>query len=835
MKNGLLFIVFALSGFLALGQSRTIVAVKATQPVKIDASLDEQAWQLAPIANDFVQYFPTYGIPSVVRSEVKILYDDDAVYIGAYLFDDPALIRKQLTSRDGEQQQDVDHFGVFFDTYNDQQNGFQFLVTSANVQTDARISGGGNFGFGNYGDKTWDAVWESKTATTDRGWIAELRIPYSSLRFSKQEVQTWGLQFVRLTRRTNETSFWNPVSPQVNGFVNQFGKFTDLRDIEPPLRLSFSPYVSGGIRFNPPGNHQGQEWLGSGGMDVKYGVNESFTLDATLIPDFGQVVSDNVVNNLSPFEQRFQENRPFFTEGTELFNKSGLFYSRRVGARPTGYFRVESLYGSIPDYEIRKNPSLTRLYNAIKFSGRTEKRLGIGIFNAITAPMEARVRNITLSKDTIIRTEPVSNYNIIVLDQAFKGRSSLTFTNSNVIRDGSARDANVSALDWALYNNKNTHSITGSLRYSKIFGFTPYSGAYFMNIDTTTLNGSRYLNPYNGYNARLRFGKVSGKIQYYTQVNIESSKFDPNDLGYLDAANEVTYQGSVVYNQFTPVGNFLSYNYGLNLRYGYLYEPYEFSSFEITAQAFWFFKNFWDVRLSFGTQPTSMIDFFDLQTYGYKLKKPPYFYTNVEGSTDSRKRLFVNYELAYAKADKGQNSYLTVLGARYRFSDRLTMSLSGEREHEQIQQGFAFVRETNGAPIVGYRDVKTLATVLNAVYNFTPRMNINLRSRHYWNKVHYLSFYNVDDDGDHIARTFINGMDENVNIFNVDAFFTWDFKPGSRVILGWKNWLGDEISIDGSKYSEYSNNFRKTFAEPHGNEITLRLIYFIDYNQLRKK
>src|SRR5690349_11444373 len=193
-------------------------------------------------------------------------------------------------------------------------------------------------------------------------------------------------------------------------------------------------------------------------MDVKYGINESFTLDATLIPDFGQVVSDNIINNLSPFEVRFQENRPFFTEGTELFNKSGLFYSRRVGDVPSGYYDVKYLPDSDPNMEVIKNPGSTQLYNAIKFSGRNRKKLGIGIFNAITAPMHAIVRNKTTKEETKILTEPLANYNIVVLDQAFGGRSYITFTNTNVMREGTARDANVSAFDVALYNKKNTHA-----------------------------------------------------------------------------------------------------------------------------------------------------------------------------------------------------------------------------------------------------------------------------------------------------------------------------------------------------------------------------------------
>ena len=229
-------IVIFLNGF---SQPRNLPAVKTDRPIKTDGSLDDAAWQNAPVATDFIQNFPKAGDPATVKTEVRILYDNTSVYIGVMLYDDPAHIRKQLTARDGEQQSDVDYFSVFFDTYNDNQNGFQFLVTSANVQTDAKLSPSFSVDFGAYGDKTWDAVWESQTKMLDNGWSLEIRIPYFSLRFSKKDLQDWGIQFMRFTRTNNENSFWNFVDPNVNGFVNQFGDYTGLKNIEPPLRLSF--------------------------------------------------------------------------------------------------------------------------------------------------------------------------------------------------------------------------------------------------------------------------------------------------------------------------------------------------------------------------------------------------------------------------------------------------------------------------------------------------------------------------------------------------------------------------------------------------------------------
>ncbi len=815
-------------------QTKTLIAVKATIAPKIDGEINEPAWQSAPLLTDFIQNFPTYGLPASTKTEVRILYDDEAVYVSAYLFDETSLIRRQLTSRDGEQRQDVDYFSVFFDTYNDQQNGFQFLVTAAGVQSDAKLGGNNNTGFGEYGDRTWDAVWQSKTTMQKDGWIVEMGITYISLRFAKKDVQTWGLQFLRSTRRSNEASFWSPVDPNTAGFVNQFGKYTEVKDIQPPLRLSFSPYLSGGIRYNPEGSAEKREWLRSGGMDVKYGINESFTLDATLIPDFGQVISDNVVNNLSPFEIKFQENRQFFTEGTELFNKSGLFYSRRIGATPTDYNRINALYGSNGGYEIIKNPSVTKLYNAIKFSGRNEKKLGIGVFNALAAPVDAFVRNKSTKQDSVIRTEPLTNYNIVVVDKAFKGRSSLTFTNTNVIRDASARDANASSLDWALYNTKNTHIFSGSVKYNKVFGNTPYTSAYFFNTDTTTIEGRRFLNPYDGFSGRLRVGKISGKLQYFASAFLESDKYDVNDLGFLLAPNEVTYQAGIGYNQFEPTGNFVTYRYDFVIINKYLYKPYNFTLFEMYAQGFWVFKNFWDITLITGTVPFGEVDYFDLRSKDYRIKKPWFYYTNIEGSTDSRKRLFVNYEFGFAEgAIKNNPFFKTTMGARYRFNNNFTLSADVERDHGRLEVGNAFLKEANGEPIIGYRGNKELTTELSGIYNFTPRMNLSVRTRHYWNTVNYLRFYNVDAKGNHLPRNFIPNQDENYNIFNVDAFFTWDFKPGSRVVAGWKNFLADPELIDGIQYSNYGKNIRRTFDLPHGNEITLRIIYFLDYNQLR--
>ncbi len=795
-------------------QEKKLDALRINGNIKIDGNLDEPIWKDAPIASEFIINNPDFGKPATQKTIVHVLYDDQAIYIGAYLYDVPENVRKQLTSRDGEQRKDVDYFSVFFDTYHDKQNGYQFLVTSQNVQTDGRLVPNMSSQFGLPSDYSWDAVWESNVKFHEDGWSIEMKIPYSALRFSKKAVQDWGLNFQRYMRSNNESSFWNTVDPNQSGFVNQFGNLANVENIAPPLRLSFLPYITGGVRTVPYANGSKKtDILRNGGMDVKYGINESFTLDATLIPDFGQVISDNVVLNLTPFEVQFQENRPFFTEGIELFNKSGLFYSRRVGGTPSGYYGVNSMVNNNPGMRIISNPGVTQLINASKFSGRNKKKLGIGVFNAIGAASHAYVENTNTKEVTKIETEPMTNYNILVIDQALKNRSSLTLTNTNVWRSGGQRNANVTGVDVNLFDKTNQYNYLISGKYSSISG----------------------TNPYDGFKAISSIAKVSGNIQYLLQGSVESEKYDPNDLGILRSANSVSGQASIAYKQFVPTKHFFQYQYTLSIRPVYLYKPFAYSNYTVEARGFWFFKNFWDLSFNINWQPDWQRDFFELRTSGRMMKKTPYYFFGLSGSTDSRKRLFVRYNLGFAEGPLPNDPFFsTGIGPRYRFSDHLSIDVDITRQHDNGNYGFAF-RDATGEPIAGRRKTTNYNTVLNGIYNFTSRMNLTLRARHYWSRVLYSQFFYVDNNGDLQPHPFVNDKDQNFNAFNLDMFYTWDFKYGSKLIIGYKNWLGADFPLSGMDYKSYGSNLTHVFQQPHGSEFTVRLIYYIDYLTLRGK
>jgi hypothetical protein len=803
-----------------MAQPRKLQAVKMAIPIRLDGILDEDAWLNAPPATDFITNTPVFGKVPGLRTVVKVLYDDNAVYIGARLYSNPAHIRKQFTARDNINRGDVDFFAVFIDTYKDRQNAYQFQVTTRNVQTDSRVSPVTSNGFGQYGDMSWDAVWDSRVAMQTDGWSVEIKIPYFSLRFARTAVQDWGINFLSFSRSDNETAFWNPVNPNESGFVNQFGDLEGINNITPPLRLSFSPYISGGYRGTPQekGGYQNQ-WLKSGGLDMKYGLNESFTLDATLIPDFGQVISDNVVNNITPFEKQFTENRQFFTEGTELFNKAGIFYSRRIGRTPSGYYYVKA-FTDTGNYEMVKNPAVTRLYNAIKFSGRTKDNLGIGIFNAITEPVHAKIRNRSTGKDSIITTEELANYNVFVLDKALKNRSYITLTNTNVIRSGTANDANVTALDIALYNKSNTYSFSLQPRYSKISGNNGYDG--FKNV--------------------TQFGKVSGAWQWYIGNNIVSDKYNPNDLGFQLSPNTLTTQGQLSYNIFRKTDRFINQRYAFTALQSYLYKPFGYQKTEFTPSVFWIFNNFWDLTITAPIEPFWYNDYFELQTPGRKLKRDLYYSIFANGSSDSRKKLYVSWNFGFAEGSLPNDPYnLVLLEARYRFGDKFTLDASVRRQHDHgqwglVNNGRSFIFDAGGEPVLARRQFTDVTTILTGTYNFTSRMNLSFRARHYWNRLLNTNLYYARPDGYWTERFDLipSAYNANYNIFNLDVFYTWDFRLGSRIIIGYKNWLGNDYlnALDGVMDSYYGKNAVRVFSIPHGNELTLRFIYFINYNDL---
>ena len=815
MKSPLLFslcllcmqLSFANNGLDPNKKSVNAVAVKA--PPVIDGVLDDPVWRDALPATDFIQNRPSPGISASAVSDVRILYDDQGIYVGAMLYDSkPDSIQKELSERDN--LANTDWFGIIIDAYRDGINGFGFIVTASNVQFDTKYSTFGE-------DSGWDAVWESKVNINSEGWVVEMMIPYSALRFPDTEEQIWHLNFVRTVARSQEKSFWSEVDPQVAGFLNQAGYLEGIKDIKSPPRLQATPFIAVYGQQHHDVNADQVNTYGrsiSGGMDVKWGLSDAFTLDMTLIPDFGEAQSDNQVLNLSPFEVRFNENRPFFTEGTELFNKGGLFYSRRIGGRPLNY---GDIYDQYDEEEIVANPNQSQLYNATKVSGRNANGLGIGFFNATSGRTYATVRDPELGEMQVL-TDPMTNYNVLVLDQNLPNNSYATLINTTVLREGSFYDANVTGTDFLLRNTSNTYSIGGRAALSQKY----YPGQ-------TDL----------GHTAALRLRKTSGKVQAGLNYTEESDTYDPNDLGFLFNNNERSISGFVEYNQFEPFGAFNRAGVGFYSEYNRLYAPSVFTDWGLNIWTWAESKNFWNFNLWSYVSPSKNYDYFEARQDGRVWTRPGSGNVGFWMGTDSRKRVRLTLNGRYwSRFERDWFSYRMRIGARFRYNDRFNVQLNLTRNYNRNDAGYVNDEEVEVTdPITeevslrndiffGKRDRRTVETSFRANYTFDANMTLSFRLRHYWSAVAYNSFHLLETDGTLGNTDYEGDHDNDFDAFNIDLIYRWRFAPGSDIFVVWKNSI---FSSQSEVAPNYFRNLDGLFRAPQDNSISIKVIYFLDY------
>ncbi|RIY08774.1 hypothetical protein D0T11_13640 [Hymenobacter rubripertinctus] len=826
---------------------RQLQALRITESIKLDGQLDEAIWQQAPLATDFIQNRPNPGPHEKHPTEVRVLYDDANLYIGAIMHDvSPDSIMRELTARDDFGN--TDFFGIFLDTYHDKINGYGFFVSTGGVQSDARYSPAGGEDF------NWNAVWESRTALRGTDWVAEMRIPYSAIRFSKAAEQLWGLNFMRQRKRDNQAFFWNEVKPAVDGFVNQWGELKGLRDIKPPLRLSLTPYVSGYVNHYPY-NEQGTRNSSTsfnGGADVKWGINESFTLDATLVPDFGQVQSDNQVLNLSPFEVQFQENRQFFTEGTELFNKGDLFYSRRVGAQPIGFGGVRGQLRAgkmAPDGQRRpgeavvSNPGVTRLLNATKISGRTSKGLGIGVFNALSNDVYATVRDSVDGREREVLTQPFSNYNIMVLDQSLKNNSYVSLINTNVTRWGSTYDANVTGGLFRFANKQNSYAVDGRVVYSRRRG--------------TTFGSETPIDDQNGYKYQIGVSKISGNLTWNVGQGIESDTYNPNDLGILFGNNNISQYASLSYNKYNPfwkVNNFRSW---VGLSHSLLYKPTRYQNANISGEASTTFtKSFLTTGVNFDLNPVTH-DYYEPRQYplgNYYVRVPANAGLGGFLYSDYRKKLALDLNAGVRGSAQDERlprprrmSYNWGISPRYRVSNQLNFRYNLSWSLRENQIGYVnggldneyvadagFRRQYPDDVLLGRRRVVTVINTLSGGYTFNNRMSLTIRTRHYTSTVNYRDFARLSPNGEETLVDYRRNRDNTFNAFNVDAVYAWWFAPGSQVSIVWKN-AGSSFLEANEATPLYFSNLSNTINTPHNNNVSIKILYYLDYLMLRPK
>jgi len=779
---------------------KQLQAVRTAESPKIDGLLDDHCWVNVPVATDFFEIRPVPGRKEANdrRTQMKVLYDDAAIYVYARMYDHPDSISHELVSRDNIGN--ADFISIVFDPFYDKMNGNGFFVTAAGVQFDAKYSQIGDE------DPNWNSVWESAVKIDAQGWTCEMKIPYSALRFSAKEIQNWGLNFSRRIQRSNTQTFWNFVNPGVNGFMNQEGLWMGLKDIKPPLRLSFSPYLSAYINHYPaniPGIRNTTTRF-NGGMDVKYGINNSFTLDMTLVPDFGQVQSDNRILNLTPFEVKFNENRQFFTEGTELFNKGDLFYSKRIGSIPKYYN-----YTGLNDNEtIVKDQTEAKVLNATKISGRTATGLGIGIFNAITKAMDTRIQD-QQGNTREIQTQPLTNYNILVLDQSLKNNSSATFINTNVLRQGSAYDANVSAILFNLNDKKNVYFFNGAGKMSYLKGETSSTG----------------------FNYEFKTGRKSGNLTWsYNQVYADA-RFDKSDMGFFTNNNFLDQRLNFGYNIYKPSSWYNQLESWLNLEYSRRVDPGDYQRMGVVTGAWLRFKNLWSAEIDLDYAPPGQ-DFYEArngQVY------------NTPGRTGMA--LFINPNHAKAYNFGGNVKYFhreLFNGKEYNFyffqnlrlSDQIALGL--DLNFNPNYNYVNWVKSQDNQSIFSRYDRNTVENTFDAKYTFSNKMGINVIFRHYWSDRRNKEFYLLTNQGMLSAYQGppMTGTDRNYNVFNIDLIYTWQFAPGSEMSLSYK----EAAETNDDFYTKhYSENLDHILSASQNNSLSIKVLYYVDYLNLRRK
>jgi hypothetical protein len=533
---------------------RTVTAVRVTEPPRIDGHLDDAVWRLAAPQRGFRRDVPSDGNPASDDTEVRVLFDRDALYVGARLFDKrPELVSRRLSRRDSFDDFN-DAFFILIDSYHDHQTEFIFAVTPAGEKRDASVGGDGDFATL---DVSFDPVWQVRTTLDSLGWTAEARIPFSQLRFPQAASQVWGIQFRRDMRRVGEAVDWQWSPKSEPGVTSKFGHLLGLSEIPAPKRIEVLPYVRSQAQLTQgadPANpfDDGSITGGSGGLDLKYGLTSNLTLSASLNPDFGQVEADPSVVNLTAFETFFEERRPLFVEGSNIFafndraGRQRFFYSRRIGRAPT-----LSALGTATYVD---EPAATSILGAAKLSGRTRSGWSIGALDAVTGRESARLANTPTGPVTRVPIEPLSNYGVLRIRRDLNGGGSgYGFIATSVNRDtdptrfASVRSsAYTGAVDFFHRWNRNSHVVRGWFGGSSVHGEPAAiqeaqlsSARYFQRPDQDYVRFDGTARSLRGYAGEATVAKESGDWVYDATFGATSPGFELNDAGFQTDADRL--------------------------------------------------------------------------------------------------------------------------------------------------------------------------------------------------------------------------------------------------------------------------------------------------------
>ncbi len=835
-----------------------VTAVRVARAPTLDGRLDDEAWRSAAPVTELRQSDPEEGRPVSQPTEVRLVYDDDALYIGARLYDsEAARIVARLGRRDAFTASD--DFRVLIDSYHDHNTAFRFDVNAAGVRADIAFGDDGGFS-----DNSWDPVWDAAVTRDSLGWTVEERIPFSQLRFSSASAQVWGIRFVRTIQRRNEFAMWPFIGKTESGFVSKFGHLLGIERVPAPKRLELLPYtVARGASRRSTVNGSpfvGQSaYSGGAGLDVKYGVTSNLTLGATVNPDFGQVEADPAFVNLTAFEQFLPERRPFFVEGQSIFNFTGtggfisfggtprVFYSRRIGRPPTGAYTTSPVPGGFLSL-----PTNTTLLGAAKLTGRSGPGWSLGVIDAVT-PIERAWFEDTSRTRSIQAAEPLSNY--------FIGRAKRDFHNGQtgfgVLATAVNRDlqgavlnrlrsaAYVAGADFFHRWKGSVYSVSGSVSVAHVRGDTlaiqgaqVASSRYYTRPDADYLRYDPARTSLSGVSADFALNKPGGSTNWAVGASTTTPGYEVNDLGYQTRVDRVSaaaflghrwtkpgkvFRSSSVSTFWGPSWNYGGDNIQQSISLGGFAQLLNFSGFSLNGNLS---LRATDDRLTRG---------------GPLARKPQSYFLGAGFFTDNRKALQGSLFVNYNGDEAGASSLGIFPFASYRPSGAVELSVSPGYSTGRSRAQYVRRKTDNSATATyGVRYVfadlvqHSLDVTLRLNVTMSPTLSVQLYAQPFTFAGDYGGFkelraprtfaFNVygRDNGSTIAVSDTDGLGRPA-VYQVDpsgaagdsvftfsnpdfrtrslrgnAVLRWEYRPGSTLYLVWTQSRGGLIPYDPS-------------------------------------
>ncbi len=832
MKRLLLFIAVSGIFFSAFSRQDTAYPKKIYTtfevliPPEIDGSIDDEAWNRVPWEGGFQMFEPYDDRPATQETRFKVVIDRENIYIAIRAFDAaPDSIVRRLTRRD-----DIDGDMVAFqlDSYHDLQTAFTFFISAAGSKFDAYETEDGD-----HMDETWNPIWWVKTRIDDLGWTAEAKIPFSQLRFDRSSEGVWGFQVAREIFRSSETSLWQPISKEAPGWVHLLGELHGLQDIDPKKQAEIIPYALTGSEWfekeaENPFREDGYRRILNAGLDAKLGITNNFTLDLTVNPDFGQVEADPSEVNLTAFETFFEEQRPFFIEGKNIFDfglasfsMSNMFYSRRIGRQPQHDPDLEEgAYTRVPEF--------TNILGAAKITGKTKKGLSLGVMESVTSGMLAEID--TEGNRTFQTVEPLSNY--------FAGRVAREFNKGNTILGG-ILTSTTRFNDEEHLNYLHSSALSGGLDFQQYFkdrkyivSFSAYMSQvngteealirtqrspvhYFQRPDADYLVLDSTRTSLSGYGGSLRVGKQSGRFNFMIFLTATSPGLELNDLGFITSSDEIFQVFWMGYKFNEPFSIFRSASINLNQWSGWDFGGnQQIIGLNINGHAE--FTNLWHSGFFVSTESDLLTN--SALRGGPSIILPGDFNASLFLSTSSRKKLEAELDLDYQLGYEDSGSrYGFEFELGYKPISNLNISILPEFSYRQRELQYVEQQQfnTDERYIFGAIDQKTLSMSIRLDLILTPELTIQFWGQPFiatgkYNTFKYITdpkairfhdrFRNYDateisyDPGEEMYS--VNESESGLNYefenpeFNIKEFlanlvFRWEYRPGSFIYLVW--------------------------------------------------